>query len=48
MFSTIKTCENAMDAHILKAAIEAEGITCYLFDEILLRLTRFITLQLAV
>jgi hypothetical protein len=33
MFSTIKTCENAMDAHILKAAIEAEGITCYLFDE---------------
>lgn len=22
-----------MDAHILKAAIEAEGITCYLFDE---------------
>lgn len=25
--------DNAIDAHILKAAIEAEGITCYLFDE---------------
>jgi hypothetical protein len=33
MFRTIKTIDNAMDAHILKAAIEAEGIACYLFDE---------------
>lgn len=32
-FTTLKTFDNAMDAHILKAAIEAEGISCYLFDE---------------
>jgi hypothetical protein len=32
-FTTLKTFDNAMDAHILKAAIEAERISCYLFDE---------------
>jgi hypothetical protein len=32
-FTTLKIFDNAMDAHILKAAIEAEGISCYLFDE---------------
>lgn len=32
-FETIKVFSNAMEAHILKAALEGQGITCYLFDE---------------
>ena len=32
-FVTIKTFDNAMSAHILKASLEGNGIPCYLFDE---------------
>ena len=30
---TIKTFDNTVDAHILKARLENEAIVCYLFDE---------------
>ena len=30
---TLKTFDNSIDAHILKARLENEGIDCYLFDE---------------
>ena len=30
---TFKTFDNSIDAHILKAKFESEGIPCYLFDE---------------
>ncbi|MDX2359613.1 MAG: DUF2007 domain-containing protein [Crocinitomicaceae bacterium] len=30
---TLKTFDSAIDAHILKARIEADGIPCYIFDE---------------
>lgn len=29
----LKTFDNAIDTHILKARLEAEGIQCYIFDE---------------
>lgn len=32
-FFTIKTFDNFVDAHLLKAKLESEGITCFLFDE---------------
>ena len=30
---TIKTFDNAIDVHILRSRLEAEGITCFIFDE---------------
>lgn len=30
---TLKSFDNAMDAHMLKSKLESEGIVCYLFDE---------------
>lgn len=30
---TIKTCNSAIDAHILQNTLEGEGIECYIFDE---------------
>lgn len=30
---TIKTFENAVDAHILRTKLESEGIECFIFDE---------------
>ncbi|WP_339886691.1 DUF2007 domain-containing protein [uncultured Flavobacterium sp.] len=30
---TIKTFDNAIDAHLLKLKLESESIPCYLFDE---------------
>lgn len=30
---TFKTFDNSIDAHILKAKLEGEGVHCYLFDE---------------
>lgn len=30
---TIKTFDNAMETHLLKATLENEGIRCYIFDE---------------
>lgn len=29
----LKTFDNAIDAHILKARLEGEGVRCYIFDE---------------
>ena len=32
---TIATFDNAVNAHLLKTRLEAEGIRCYLHDEII-------------
>lgn len=32
-FFTLKTFDNSINAHILKAALEAEGIECFIIDE---------------
>ena len=32
-FTTIKTFDNPMEAHIVKSRLENEGISCFLFDE---------------
>lgn len=30
---TIKTFDNSIDLHIVKARLESEGVTCFIFDE---------------
>jgi DNA-directed RNA polymerase subunit RPC12/RpoP len=32
-FVTVKTFDNAIDAHLLRSKLESEGIECFLFDE---------------
>ena len=35
---TVRTFDNSIQAHLLKSKLESEGITCYLFDENIVRL----------
>lgn len=43
---TIKTFDNSLEAHLLKAKLESEGIVSYLFDENMITMNLFYNITL--